>query len=91
MEVFSNHHTIQLICNWLFIANNSIQHAGVQYILDSVMPQLEADPSKTFIYVEMAFFNRWWVEQNDDTKALVCGDHMIICTCTAIYCRLQNW
>jgi len=43
----------------------------VQYILDSVIPELAADPTKTFIYVEMAFFTRWWNEQNDDTKALV--------------------
>ena len=54
-----------------YTANNSIQHAGVQYILDSVVLQLAADPAKTFIYVEMAFFTRWWNEQNDDTKALV--------------------
>ena len=57
---------------WLYIANNSIQHAGVQYILDSVVQALAADPTKTFIYVEIAFFARWWDEQNDDTKALVC-------------------
>ncbi len=41
-------------------ANNTIQNAGVQYILDSVMPALAADPARKFIYVEMAFFKRWW-------------------------------
>ncbi|XP_018421620.1 PREDICTED: lysosomal alpha-mannosidase [Nanorana parkeri] len=42
---------------------NNIQHAGVQYILDSVVPQLLADPKRRFIYVESAFFWRWWREQ----------------------------
>ena len=54
------------------IANNSIQHAGVQYILDSVVQALADDPARKFIYVEMAFFARWWNEQDSDTKALVC-------------------
>lgn len=39
-------------------ANNSIQHAGVQYILDSVIPALEANPERKFNYVEQAFFTR---------------------------------
>ncbi len=31
-------------------ANNSIQHAGVQYILDSVLLALEANPDRKFTY-----------------------------------------
>lgn len=27
-----------------------------------------ADPSKKFIYVEMAFFARWWSEQDQKTR-----------------------
>ncbi len=50
---------------------NDIQHAGVQYILDTVMPELVKDPTKRFIYVEIAFFERWWNEQTDNMKALV--------------------
>jgi hypothetical protein len=42
-------------------ANNSIQNAGVQYILDSVMLALADNPSRKFIYVEIAFFKRWYV------------------------------
>jgi len=30
-----------------------------------------ADPSKRFIYVEMAFFAIWWKEQSDFMKAQV--------------------
>ena len=54
-----------------YTANNSIQHAGVQYILDSVVQALAKDKEKTFIYVEMAFFTRWWREQSNNTKNLV--------------------
>ena len=41
-------------------ANSSIQFAGVQYILSAVLDALEADPSKCFTYVEVAFFSRWF-------------------------------
>ena len=52
-------------------ANNTIQHASVQYILDTVVDELQKDPNRTFIYVEMAFFVRWWREQTDETKNIV--------------------
>ena len=67
---------------YLDIANNSIQHAGVQYILDSVELELSKDPDKTFIYVEMAFFTRWWKEQTETTKSLVswCTLMQYVCT-----------
>eukprot|EP00047_Mylnosiga_fluctuans_P023990 m.150634 g.150634 ORF g.150634 m.150634 type:complete len:975 (+) comp9747_c0_seq2:15-2939(+) len=54
-------------------ANNSIQNAGVQYILDSVVLQLRLNPNRKFIYVEIAFFKRWWEEQTDATKNEVRG------------------
>ncbi|XP_041505823.1 lysosomal alpha-mannosidase isoform X1 [Microtus oregoni] len=47
---------------------NDIQHASVQYILDSVISSLLEDPTRRFIYVEMAFFSRWWKEQTNETK-----------------------
>lgn len=49
----------------------SIQKAGVQYILDSVVQQLISDPEKRFIYVESAFFFKWWREQSDEMKTQV--------------------
>ena len=51
--------------------NRSIDGAGVKYILDSVVQELQKDAKRTFIYVEMAFFTRWWREQSSDTKNLV--------------------
>ena len=55
----------------LLAANSSIQHAAVQYILDTVIEQLQVDKSRTFIYVEMAFFTRWWNQQSNETKNIV--------------------
>lgn len=52
----------------LVLANQTIVQAGVQYILDTVIPFLRNDPTKRFIYVEMAFFSRWWREQSDTMK-----------------------
>ena len=43
----------------------------VQFILDGVVEELKKDPMKRFIYVEMAFFWRWWNEQDQDTKETV--------------------
>ena len=47
-----------------------------QYILDSVIPELMKDPSKRFIYVEVAFFWRWWREQNEEMKQKVSSWYM---------------
>ena len=61
-------------CYWLLIvliANNSIQHAAVKYILDTVVEELGKNGDRKFIYVEIAFFTRWWNEQNDDIKQKV--------------------
>ncbi|XP_063055152.1 lysosomal alpha-mannosidase [Engraulis encrasicolus] len=50
---------------------NDIQHAGVQYILDSVVQELQKDPSRRFIYVESAFFYRWWKQQKQAMRRTV--------------------
>ncbi|KAE9604237.1 putative alpha-mannosidase [Lupinus albus] len=46
-------------------SNNSIQGACVQNVLDSLVPALLADKNRKFIYVEQAFFQRWWREQSE--------------------------
>ena len=51
--------------------NRSIDPAGVKYILDTVVQELQRDTRRTFIYVEIAFFARWWNEQSDATKEVV--------------------
>jgi len=55
------------------LARNNIQHAGVQYIIDSVVRALDANPDRRFIYVEIGFFWRWWNEQSDAIRSKVRG------------------
>ena len=55
------------------LARNNIQHAGVQYILDSVVRALDQNPDRRFIYVEIGFFWRWWGEQSDTIREKVKG------------------
>ncbi|XP_043724653.1 probable alpha-mannosidase At5g13980 isoform X2 [Telopea speciosissima] len=52
-------------------SNNSIQVACVQNVLDSVVPALLADKNRKFIYVEIAFFQRWWRDQSEAVKSTV--------------------
>ncbi|CAK9177487.1 unnamed protein product [Ilex paraguariensis] len=46
-------------------SNNTIQGACVQNVLDSLIPALLADKNRKFIYVEQAFFQRWWRDQSE--------------------------
>eukprot|EP01018_Ginkgo_biloba_P031211 Gb_14161 [translate_table: standard] len=52
-------------------SNSSIQVAAVQYILDSFIDALQEDPNRKFIYVEVAFFKRWWRQQSKEKKEVV--------------------
>ncbi|XP_031277259.1 probable alpha-mannosidase At5g13980 [Pistacia vera] len=49
-------------------SNNSIQGACVQNVLDSIVPALLADKNRKFIYVEQAFFQRWWTDQSEEVQ-----------------------
>ena len=62
---------LKTVDQYFYGANNSIQHAGVQYILDSVIPGLLLNKNRTFIYVEMAFFHRWWEQQDEQMRETV--------------------
>lgn len=52
---------------WI-ITVDQYYYKQVQWILDGVIAELKADPSKRFIYVEQAFFTRWYDEQDEDTQ-----------------------
>ncbi|KAJ0988739.1 hypothetical protein J5N97_007095 [Dioscorea zingiberensis] len=52
-------------------SNNSIQGACVQNVLDSMVTALLQDKNRKFIYVEQAFFQRWWRQQSDAIKKIV--------------------
>ena len=62
---------LKTVDQYYYGSNKYITTVGVQYILDSVIPQLVMDPSKRFIYVEIAFFWRWWRQQNDQMRQTV--------------------
>ncbi|KAJ4728880.1 Alpha-mannosidase [Melia azedarach] len=49
-------------------SNNNIQAACVQNVLDSLIPVLLADKNRKFVYVEQAFFQRWWREQSPEVQ-----------------------
>ncbi|KAJ6668062.1 hypothetical protein lerEdw1_016383 [Lerista edwardsae] len=62
---------LKTVDQYFFGVRNDIQHASVRYILDSVIPHLLADPSKRFIYVEVAFFAHWWQLQTEEMRQAV--------------------
>ncbi|XP_076867010.1 lysosomal alpha-mannosidase [Brachyhypopomus gauderio] len=62
---------LKTVDQYYYGGRNDIQHAGVQYILDSVVGELQKDPARRFIYVETAFFYRWWKQQNQKTRRIV--------------------
>ena len=43
----------------------------VKCILDSVVEELVKNPDRKFSYSEMAFFKKWWSEQDQDKKKIV--------------------
>eukprot|EP00457_Paulinella_chromatophora_P000583 gb/GEZN01000583.1/.p1 GENE.gb/GEZN01000583.1/~~gb/GEZN01000583.1/.p1 ORF type:complete len:1193 (-),score=233.63 gb/GEZN01000583.1/:442-4020(-) len=48
--------------------NSTIQVAAVQYILSNVLQMLQENPQRKFVYVEQAFFQRWWRQQSSVVK-----------------------
>ncbi|XP_027990414.2 lysosomal alpha-mannosidase isoform X2 [Eptesicus fuscus] len=62
---------LKTVDQYFYGIHNRIQHAGVQYILDSVIASLLAEPTRRFVYVEMAFFSRWWHQQTNATQDVV--------------------
>lgn len=49
----------------LFLDKPFIQKAAVEDILDSVISELKQNKDRRFIYVETAFFWKWWMKQHD--------------------------
>lgn len=62
---------LKTVDQYYYGGRNNIQFAGVNYIIDSVIQALLADPARKFIQVESAFFSKWWDDQNDDLKEKV--------------------
>ena len=47
-----------------------IQPAGIQYTLDTIVASLAANPNRRFTFAEIAFFSRWWRQQDDETQEM---------------------
>ncbi|KAG0712704.1 Lysosomal alpha-mannosidase [Chionoecetes opilio] len=62
---------LKTVDQYYYGSRTGTQNAGVQYILDSVVDALQKDPARKFIYVESAFFFRWWDQQTQPTKDIV--------------------
>ncbi|XP_058821189.1 lysosomal alpha-mannosidase-like isoform X1 [Topomyia yanbarensis] len=66
---------LKTVDQYYYGSKTNYQRAGVQYILDSVIEALLHNPERKFIYVESAFFFKWWDEQTvelqDAVKELV--------------------
>ncbi|MBA0683192.1 hypothetical protein Goari_024866, partial [Gossypium aridum] len=62
---------LKTVDQYYFGGNNSIRGACVQNVLDSVISALFDDKNRKFIYVEMAFFQRWWRQQSNAKKIKV--------------------
>ncbi|XP_036321214.1 lysosomal alpha-mannosidase isoform X2 [Rhagoletis pomonella] len=62
---------LKTVDQYYYGSKTLIQKAGVQYILDSVVQELLKDPEKRFIYVESAFFFKWWREQDAELQEQV--------------------
>ncbi|CAF5105650.1 unnamed protein product, partial [Rotaria sp. Silwood1] len=62
---------LKTVDQYYYGARNDIQHAAVQHILDSVIQSLLENPDRRFIYVEIAFFWRWWLEQTEQMQNTV--------------------
>ncbi|XP_050428079.1 lysosomal alpha-mannosidase-like [Adelges cooleyi] len=62
---------LKTVDQYYYGTNNTIQLAAVQFIFDSVLEALSKNPDRRFIYVETAFFWKWWEKQNEETQAAV--------------------
>lgn len=62
---------LKTVDQYYYGSETKIQKAGVQYIIDSVVEALLRDPEKRFIYVESAFFFKWWKEQKPKVQEAV--------------------
>lgn len=62
---------LKTVDQYYYGTKSFVQKANVQLILDSVVTELLKDPEKRFIYVESAFFFKWWDQQTDALKTQV--------------------
>ena len=62
---------LKTVDQYFYGSNSRIQKAGVQYIIDSAINAILQNENQKFIYVETAFFWKWWVQQEPILQAKV--------------------
>ncbi|XP_063391810.1 lysosomal alpha-mannosidase-like [Cydia fagiglandana] len=62
---------LKTLDQYYYGSRNGIQKACVKCILNSVVKELWDDPKRKFIYVETAFFWKWWVAQPESVRSQV--------------------
>ncbi|KAI8041890.1 hypothetical protein M5D96_003185, partial [Drosophila gunungcola] len=62
---------LKTVDQYYYGSQNKIQHAGVQYILDTVVEELLKDSRRRFIQVETFFFAKWYSEQTETIQRAV--------------------
>ncbi|XP_051165376.1 lysosomal alpha-mannosidase [Leptopilina boulardi] len=62
---------LKTVDQYFYGHRNNIQPAGVQYILNSAVKSLQENPERRFIYVETAFFWKWWMRQDERVRTIV--------------------
>jgi len=73
---------LKTVDQYFYGTNANIQKAGVQYIIDSAINSLLQNDKRRFIYVETAFFWKWWKQQDPVLKEAVkelVANGMILC------------
>jgi hypothetical protein len=56
---------LKTVDDYFYGGKNSIQLAGVQYTIDTVVTELTEHPEYRFVIVEMAFLYRWWNQASE--------------------------
>ncbi|XP_065289713.1 lysosomal alpha-mannosidase-like [Dermacentor albipictus] len=59
---------LKTVDQYFYGTKNEYANVGVRYIFESVLEELEQDPSRRFIFVETGFFNLWWKRLNETKK-----------------------
>lgn len=59
---------LKTVDQYFYGTKNYYANVGVRYIFESVLNELENDPSRRFIFVETGFFNLWWKTLSENRK-----------------------
>ncbi|XP_060519907.1 lysosomal alpha-mannosidase-like [Cylas formicarius] len=59
---------VKTIDQYYYGVHTPVSNVGVQYIYDSVLNSLSRRTDRRFIFVETAYFWKWWTEQDEVTR-----------------------